>query len=226
MKKQRQRGLFLTFEGIDGCGKSTQVRLFADYLERRGIKPVITREPGGTRLGEGIRKLLLPRASQGIDPRTEVLLLFASRAQNVAENILPALRHGSLVLCDRFTDATLAYQGHGRGLDLEFIRALHRFACQGLNPNLTFVIDINPRTSVARARERNSSAAADEGRFEQEGAAFHQRVRSGYRRLAKEEPARVKLIPGEDSIQAVHHRIVAVAKPLLDKWQGGEHDLR
>jgi dTMP kinase len=223
MRTRRHRGLFFTFEGIDGCGKTTQVRLFANYLRRQGIPFLVTREPGSTKLGEGIRKLLLPRASAGMDPRTEVLLYFASRAQNVSENILPALAEGRVVVCDRFTDASIAYQGYGRGLDLRFIRRLHDFACQELKPARTFVVDIDPRTSVRRAQRRNTSARHDEGRFEQEALAFHRRVRRAYRILARQEPRRVKLVPGEDSIEAVHHRIVALARPLLGRTPRRRH---
>jgi len=215
MKKRHQRACFITFEGIDGCGKSTQVKLLGRYLERLGIHPVVTREPGGTELGEGVRRLLLPRASSGMDPRMEVLLYFAARAQNVAENILPALQRGRIVLCDRFTDASLAYQGHGRGIPLDFIRELHRVACRGLQPDLTFVVDINPRTSVRRARQRNSTAGPDEGRFEQEKLSFHRRVRQGYLELARREPRRFRLIPGERDIADIHQEIAALARPLL-----------
>jgi len=215
MKTRSYPGRFFIFEGIDGSGKTTQIQLLADYLKRLRIPHLVTREPGGTRLGERIRQVLLPRASAGMDPRTEVLLYFAARAQNVAENILPALTAGRVVLCDRFTDASLAYQGYGRGIDLAFIRQLHRVACQGLRPHLTFVLDIDPHTSVRRARRRNTTARYDEGRFEQEALAFHQRVRRGYRALARREPRRVKLIPGEDSIEDIHNKIVALAQPLL-----------
>jgi len=215
MRTRRAPGRFFTFEGLDGCGKTTQIQLLADYLKSQRIPHLVTREPGGTRLGERIRQVLLPRASRGMDPRTEVLLYFAARAQNVAENILPALAAGRVVLCDRFTDASLAYQGYGRGLDLTFIRQLHRVACQGLHPHLTFVLDINPHTCVRRARRRNTAARFDEGRFEEEALAFHQRVRRGYRALARQEPRRVKLIPGEDSIESIHRRIVDLARPLL-----------
>lgn len=209
------RGRFFTFEGIDGCGKTTQLRLFARYLRRRRIPFILTREPGGTELGERIRSIVLRRASTGMDPRTEVLLLFASRAQNVAECIRPALKRGQVVLSDRFTDASLAYQGYGRGLDRHLVRQLHHFACQNLKPDMTFVIDIDPRTSVRRARRRNTSARRDEGRFEQETLAFYERVRRGYRALARREPRRVKLIRGEDSVEAVHRQIVAQARRLL-----------
>lgn len=215
MPALRRRGRFVTFEGIDGCGKTTQLRLLARALRRRRLLVLVTREPGGTKLGERIRSLLLRRRSAGMDPRTEVLLMFASRAQNVAEVIRPALARGRIVLSDRFTDASLAYQGYGRGVDLVFIRRLHRFACQGLNPDMTFVLDINPRTSVRRARRRNTAARRDEGRFELETRGFYDRVRRGYYTLARQEPRRVKLIPGEDSIAAIHQKILACLRPLL-----------
>jgi dTMP kinase len=214
MKKKRP-GLLITFEGIDGCGKSTQLKLFARYLERQGLRPVVTREPGGTALGEGVRRLLLPRASTGMDTRMEVLLYFAARAQNVAENILPALARGRLVLCDRFTDASLAYQGYGRGIELDFIRELHRVACRSLRPDLTLVVDIDPRTSVRRARKRNRGDGPDEGRFEQEKLSFHRRVRKGYQELIRREPRRLELIPGEQGIEAIHQEIVARTRPFL-----------
>jgi dTMP kinase len=214
MKKKRP-GLLITFEGIDGCGKSTQLKLFARYLERQGLRPVVTREPGGTALGEGVRRLLLPRASTGMDTRMEVLLYFAARAQNVAENILPALARGRIVLCDRFTDASLAYQGYGRGIELDFIRELHRVACRSLRPDLTLVVDIDPRTSVRRARKRNRGDGPDEGRFEQEKLSFHRRVRKGYQELIRREPRRLELIPGEQGIEAIHQEIVARTRPFL-----------
>lgn len=215
MPAPRRRGRFLTFEGIDGCGKTTQLRLLARALRRRRLPVLVTREPGGTKLGERIRSLLLRRRSAGMDPRTEVLLMFASRAQNVAEVIRPALGRGLIVLCDRFTDASLAYQGYGRGVDRGFIRRLHRFACQGVNPDMTFVLDIHPGTSVRRARRRNTAARRDEGRFELETRAFYDRVRRGYYALARQEPRRVKVIPGEDSIEAIHQKILACLRPLL-----------
>lgn len=221
MTRRRHAGLFFTFEGIDGSGKSTQLQRFADYLGRMRLPFVVTREPGGTDLGDRIRRIVLPRASAGMDPWTEVLLYFASRAQNVSQVILPALEQGRIVLCDRFTDASLAYQGYGRGLDLNFIRQLHRFACRGLQPNLTFVIDIAPEESVHRARHRNTAATEDESRFEEEALAFHQRVRRGYRSLARREPRRIKLIPGHEGVEDVHQRIVALARPLLARQRPG-----
>lgn len=209
------QGTFLTFEGIDGCGKTTQLELLRDYLRRQELPVVVTREPGGTPLGERVRALVLSRASRGMDPRTELLLLFAARAQNVKQVIAPALAAGKVVLSDRFTDASVVYQGYGRGLPRSFIRQLDRFACRGVKPDLTFVIDINPRTSVRRALRRNRRAAADEARFESEARAFYQRVRQGYRALARAEPRRVRVVDGEDSIQNIHRTIVALAAARL-----------
>ena len=215
MSARAARGRFLTFEGIDGCGKTTQLRLLARAWRRRGFSVVTTREPGGTPLGERIRRLLLGRASAGMDPHAELLLMFAARAQHVRQVIRPALARGRVVLSDRFTDASLAYQGYGRGLNLAFIRRLHRVACGGLRPDLTFVIDIDPRSSVRRARRRNARARRDEGRFEREALAFYRRVRRGYRALARREPRRVKLIPGEASPERIHSRVLAHASRLL-----------
>jgi len=209
------RGLFITFEGIDGCGKTTQLGLLARALRRRRVPVLTTREPGGTPVGERIRRILLSRAGSSMDPCTELLLMFAARAQHVAQVIRPALARGRVVLCDRFTDASLAYQGYGRGLDRDFIRRLHRRTCGGLWPDLTFVLDINPRTSVRRARRRNARARRDEGRFEREALAFYHRVRRGYRVLARREPRRIALIPGEDTPRAIHEKTLARALRLL-----------
>ncbi|MFQ5926931.1 MAG: dTMP kinase [Terriglobia bacterium] len=209
------RGRFLTFEGFDGCGKTTQLKLLAAYLRRRGVGVVVTREPGGTPLGERIRALLLSSASRGMDVRTELLLMFASRAEHVARVIQPALAAGKVVLCDRFTDASLAYQGYGRGLERSFIRELDRVACRGLKPHLTFVVDINPRTSLRRAKRRNRRARADEERFERETRAFYERVRRGYRAIARAEPQRVQWVNGEDTIENIHRKIVTRAARRL-----------
>lgn len=213
------RGSFLTFEGIDGCGKTTQLRLLARHLRRRGIPVVVTREPGGTPLGERIRGVLLSSASRGMDPRTEVLLMFAARAQHVTQVIAPALAAGKTVLSDRFTDASLAYQGYGRGLDLRFVRALERFACRGVKPDMTFVIDINPRTSVRRALKRIRRTRADEGRFEKETRAFYERVCRGYATLARFEPRRIRLVDGEDTVENIHRKIIALLGPHLPRMK-------
>src|ERR1700710_1481587 len=150
-----QRGRFITFEGVDGCGKTTQFRHLAQWLRDHGKQVVETVEPGGTAIGQQIRRILLDPASAEIQPRTELLLYFASRAQNVDQVIRPALEAGKIVLCDRFTDSTLVYQGCGRGLEPEVVLALDRIACRGLQPDTTVLIDIDMETSLARARRRN-----------------------------------------------------------------------
>src|SRR3989338_4719914 len=195
MPARTARGRFLTFEGIDGCGKTTQLRLLARALRRRGLSVLVTREPGGTPLGERIRRLLLGRASAGMDPHAELLLMFAARAQHVRQVIRPALASGLVVLSDRFTDASLAYQGYRRRIDIAPIRRLPRAAAGGLRPALTFVIDIAPRTSVRRARRRNRRARRDEGRFEREAVEFYRRVRRGYRAPAARPRPRAVAIP-------------------------------
>jgi dTMP kinase len=202
-----QRGRFITFEGIDGCGKTTQFRLLAQWLRDRGKDVVETVEPGGTAIGQQIRRILLDPSSADIQPRAELLLYFASRAQNVDQVIRPALDSGRIVLCDRFTDSTLAYQGCGRGLDSEVVRDLDRIACRGLKPDVTFLIDIDLETSLMRARRRNERVGPAESRIDEESAAFHERVRRGYLALAKAEPDRIVRIDGAASIGEVAQRI-------------------
>jgi dTMP kinase len=204
---QTQRGRFITFEGIDGCGKTTQFRLLAQALRERGEDVVETVEPGGTPIGQQIRKILLDPASGEIQPRTELLLYFASRAQNVDRVIRPALDSGRVVLCDRFTDSTLVYQGCGRGLDTDVVRDLDRIACQGLKPDVTILIDIDLETSLMRARRRNERVGALESRIDEESAAFHERVRLGYLALAEAEPERILVIDGRAPIGEVAQRI-------------------
>jgi dTMP kinase len=198
-----ERGRFITFEGIDGCGKTTQFRMLAHWLRDRGKDVVETVEPGGTAIGRQIRTILLDPASADIQPRTELLLYFASRAQNVDEVIRPALDSGHIVLCDRFTDSTLVYQGCGRGLDTEVVRDLDRIACRGLKPDLTFLIDIDVDTSLTRAKRRNERVGQSESRMDDESAAFHERVRQGYLALAKAEPDRIVIIDGRASVAEV-----------------------
>ncbi len=198
-----KRGTFITFEGIDGCGKSTQLRLLGERLraERRDV--VETIEPGGTLIGRQVRRILLDPCNHELNPRAELLLYFASRAQNVEEIIRPALAGGAIVLCDRFTDSTLVYQGSGRGLDPEPILELDRIACAGLQPDLTLLIDIDPATSMARSQQRNERLASAETRIDDESAAFHMRVRDGYHALAAKHPGRILVVNGAQSISAV-----------------------
>lgn len=198
-----QRGRFITFEGMDGCGKTTQFRILGNWLRERGTEPVETVEPGGTAIGQQIRRILLDPANADIQPRTELLLYFASRAQNVDQVIRPALEAGRVVLCDRFTDSTLVYQGAGRGIDASLVLDLDRIACRGLKPDLTFLIDIDLETSLARAKRRNERTGNSESRLDEESAAFHERVRQGYLALAKSEPERFFVIDGRGGIGEV-----------------------
>jgi len=202
-----QRGRFITFEGIDGSGKTTQFRMLAHWLRERGKDVVETVEPGGTAIGKQIRRILLDPASADLKPRAELLLYFASRAQNVDEVIRPALDAGQTVLCDRFTDSTLVYQGCGRGLDTDVVRDLDRIACRGLKPDVTFLIDIDLETSLARAKRRNERTGPAESRIDEESAAFHERVRQGYLALAKAEPDRIVVIDGTAGIGEVGQQI-------------------
>jgi dTMP kinase len=201
------RGLFITFEGLDGSGKTTQIDMAARRLRRNGCKVLVAREPGGTRTGDAIREILLSSRTTGLDPRTEVLLYFASRAQNVSEVILPALKKGYVVLCDRFTDSSRAYQGQGRQLGADAVEALDRIACQGLTPDRTVLIDIAQRHGVQRARKRNTSAGRDESRMERQGARFFARVRRAFLELAKAESRRIRVINGNRTVREIHDEI-------------------
>ena len=194
------QGRFITFEGMDGCGKTTQLRLLAKHLRERGESVVETVEPGGTEIGQQIRRILLDPANTAIHPRTELLLYFGSRAQNVEQVIRPAIAAGQTVLCDRFTDSTLVYQGCGRGLDSQIVLDLDRIACQGLKPGLTVLIDIDLETSLNRARRRNQRTDSSESRIDEEENAFHERVRRGYLALAAQERERFVVIDGRGEI--------------------------
>ncbi len=206
------KGKFITLEGIEGSGKSTQIALLAKYLQSLGMPLVLTREPGGTPIGDEVRKILLDPANTTLDPTAELLLYAASRAQHLKEIIMPHLEKG-VVLCDRFADATLAYQGYGRGLDIDLIRRLDTIVCTGLRPDLTILLDIDAATGVERARGRNNSRGlAREARFENEAIAFHERVRQGYLTLARAEPDRIRIVEASrpmDAIQAEIRKLVA-----------------
>jgi dTMP kinase len=214
------RGLFITFEGLDGSGKTTQIKRLAAWLEKRGQAPVITRQPGGTATGDRIRALLLDSRSAGVAPMTEMALMFADRAQAIAEVIRPALDAGKIVLCDRFTDSTEAYQGGGRELGSEVVLNLHRLICANLHPDLTLLLLPSLKSSLERARRRNQRDEAqtgqDEGRFELEQDAFYRRVWQKYREIAAREPERIVCIEGDLTIDEVHEQIVeAVAERLI-----------
>ena len=201
------QGFFLTFEGLDGSGKTTQLRRLAAWLQARGEDPLVTRQPGGTKTGDRIRALLLDSKTEALDPRTELGLMFADRAQAIAEVIAPALDQGRIVLCDRFTDSTEAYQGGGRELGSEIVLALHQTMCGGLQPDLTILLLPDFEASLERARRRNARpGVVDEGRFEREGDAFYRRVFDKYREIAAREPVRVVVIDGDSPIEEVHQQ--------------------
>jgi dTMP kinase len=213
------RGLFITFEGLDGSGKTTQIQRLASWLKMRGQPPLVTRQPGGTATGDRIRALALDSRSTGLAPMAEMALMFADRAQAIAEVIEPALSAGNIVLCDRFTDSTEAYQGGGRELGSEAVLELHRLLASNLQPDLTLLLLPSLEASLARARRRNQrvqeQAGADENRFEQEKDAFYSRVWQKYREIAAREPARVALVEGDLSIDQVHERVVAAVSARL-----------
>ncbi|MBX7255285.1 MAG: dTMP kinase [Candidatus Hydrogenedentes bacterium] len=193
-----KRGCFITFEGVEGCGKSTQLALLKDYLESRGCSVDVTREPGGTPIAEAIRGVLLDPVHREMTSVTELLLYAAARAQHVAERIRPALDAGKVVLCDRFADSTTAYQGAGRALSPETIAALHRIATGGVWPDLTIVLDIDPEEGLKRAMARRGL-----DRIENESIEFHRRVREGFLALSRSEPERVVPIDGARGVDAV-----------------------
>lgn len=207
---------FISFEGIDGCGKTTQIRLLERSLQVRRIPVVVAREPGGTPLGESIRRILLDSATTHLRPISELLLYYASRHQNLQETILPALESGCWVICDRYADASMAYQGYGRGIDLTTVEALNRISINCRMPDVTILIDIDPGLSLARARDRDSQRKVDEGRFEKEPLEFYHRVRGGYMEMARKESNRFRIVPGDQTIDQVHQEILSVMAPLME----------
>ena len=217
-----QRGRFITFEGLDGCGKSTQLAKLATVLRAQGLTVVVTREPGGTPTGEKIRQLLLDSNTSSLAPLAELALMFAARAQHIAEVIQPALAEGKIVLCDRFTDSTEAYQGGGRKLGSEAVLAMHRILCGGMQPELTILMDSDVAKSVDRARRRNRTHSVksgrkggDENRFEQESRAFFGRVRSAYLVIAEREPQRMVVVDARGTPNETHRQILEVVRRKL-----------
>jgi dTMP kinase len=212
-------GKFISFEGLDGCGKTTQMEKLASALRADGLDVLTTREPGGTEIGERVRAVLLDSRTAGLDPWAEMGLMFASRAQHIAQVILPAIKAGRWVLCDRFTDSTEAYQGGGRQLGSEPVLELHRVLGRGLWPDLTILMDSDVAYSVQRARRRNKGASAgdapDENRFERESKAFFERVHERYLKIAEREKNRVVVIDARRSIDEVHQDIVSVVRERL-----------
>ena len=201
------KGKFITFEGGEGCGKSTQVQRLKAALERKGISVLLTREPGGTRLAEQIRSLLKDEAEDPPCDRAELLLFLAARAQLVKNVIRPALAAGTWVISDRFSDSTLAYQGYGRGLSLDVIRAANDFACEGLKPDRTILLDVDPVTSQERMRGREASTNTKADRIERAGDDFHARLRKGFLELAAAEPSRIVTIDASGTEDDVWERV-------------------
>lgn len=200
------RGYFITFEGIDGCGKTTQMNLLTEYLEKNGYDVVITREPGGKGLGEKIREILL-NYDGDVSSNAEAFLFLADRAQNIENIVSPAVEAGKVVLCDRHTDSTIAYQGYGRGVDIERLTMLNNLATGGKKPDLTIIFDIDIETSMTRVgREKD--------RMESAGIEFFNNVRNGYLEIAKQEPARVKVIESTRDIQTIHRDVVGLFEKL------------
>lgn len=204
-----QQGKFVSFEGIEGCGKTTQIALLSEYLKKRNIPHTITREPGGTAVGEGIRKILLDSETIHLTAASELLLFYASRSQNIQEKIKPALERGEMVICDRYYHASMAYQGYGRGIPLDFIRKLTDLVCEPYRPDLTFLLDIEPEVGLARARARNHARTENEGRFEAENLEFYNKVRDGYLELSSEDE-RIQLIYADRPIEAVHRHLLTL----------------
>jgi dTMP kinase len=220
------RGKFITFEGLDGCGKSTQIKLLAAALRAQKLAVITTREPGGTPTAERIRHLLLDTGTGSLAPMTELALMFGARAQHIQEVIAPALAQGSIILCDRFTDSTEAYQGGGRKLGSKPVLELHRIVCGDLQPDLTILMDSDVATSVERARRRNRSQAThgkhggrDENRFEQESRAFFGRVHHAYLEIAKRDTKRVALVNARGTPDETHALIMDVIRKRLKGMQ-------
>ena len=210
-----KKGLFITFEGLEGCGKTTQAKMLFDFLTKQKIPSIYTKEPGGTKIGDKIRKILLDQEYEGMDYKTEMLLFLASRAENVRLIILPALEKGKVVISDRFYDSTTAYQGYGRGIDVKIINNLNSLVVEKTVPDLTFILDINPDEGLRRSTSFGNS---NEMRFEKEfinkkmieGRLFLERVRYGYYQLSQEETGRIKIIDANRGKEDIFKEIVKI----------------
>lgn len=213
MRKQvLMKGLFITLEGVEGCGKSTQIKLLSKFLLEKGIEHVVAREPGGTEIGDKIRKILLDVSNANMEPLTELLLYAASRAQHVLEIIEPALKSGKVVLCDRFYDSTHAYQGHARGIDSELVDRSILIATGGLKPELTFLLDIPAEVGIERATKKGID------RLEGEKLVFHKKVRQGFLKLAKEEPHRILVVDAMCGVDELQIKLRHVLEEKLKRW--------
>jgi dTMP kinase len=214
--------LLITFEGVEGSGKTTQIRRLKRYLTKKRIPCKVTREPGGCPIGEKIRKILLNPANQEMSPLSELLLYEASRAQHVKEVIKPLLKKGKVILCDRFNDASIAYQGYGRKVDLKWVEKLNRLSSQGIKPDLTFLLDCPSDVGIKRALRRNQALKKErEERFEREKIQFHQLVRKGYLSIARQEPDRVKVIDTRHGEEKVFEKIRQIVDDFLkiEAWR-------
>ena len=201
------KGLFITFEGADGCGKTTQIKLLDEYLRQRGFQTLLTREPGAKGLGEKLRDILLNYNGE-VSPRCESFLFLADRAQHADCIIKPAVNNGIIVLCDRHTDSTIAYQGYGRGVNISELKRLNEIAVGGLKPDLTIVFDIDIKTSMMRV-------GAEKDRMESSGTEFFEKVRNGYLEIAGQEPQRVKVIDSTQSIEDIHKQVLRLVNNVI-----------
>ncbi len=216
--KAAHRGLFITLEGPDGSGKTTQARMLAERLRSEGYPVLESVEPGGTRIGREIRKILLDPSYSELKPTAELLLMFAARAQNVEESVLPALEEGKIVVSDRFTDSSIAYQGAGRGLGVKTVLEVDRIACHGLVPDLTLCIDIDTNAGLERAHSRNrSDTKKRESRLDEQAIDFHEKARAAYHDLARREPNRFHLVDGSGAPEEVAAKVWAKVAPCLHK---------
>ncbi len=207
------RGIFITLEGMDGCGKSTQIEMLAFALESRGLDLIITREPGGTPVGESVRDLLISDASVGITAATELFLIVGARAQHVAELIKPGVAVGKIIISDRYTDSTVAFQGYGRGLDLSMIDEMNELATGGLRPDLTILLDLDPE--VARSRLNARPMSGWMGAVDEEKLEFHTRVREGYLNLAAREADRIRVVEASGSLEETHAQVMSLVLQLI-----------
>ncbi len=205
------KGLFITFEGIEGCGKSTQAKLLREYLEKKGWSVFLTREPGGPKISEKIRELLLSTENKEMLPETEVLLYMASRSQHTGEWIIPALQKGKMVISDRYYDSTLAYQGAARKIDIKLIDTITKFATFGLKPDITFLVDLPAEIGLSRISKQ------DADRLEMESIEFHKKVRVGFIEIAKREKERYIIVDGTKSVEEIHNEIMKIMEDKLRK---------
>jgi len=214
---KNKKGIFITFEGPEGSGKTTQANLLIKYFKKMGREVIYTREPGGTKISEQIRNILLDKKNKEMDKYTELLLYIASRRQLITEKIEKELKDGKVVICDRFIDASLAYQGYGRGIDLNFIKELNNLATNGRKPDITFLMDIEVTEGLTKTKniDKKHSKKGEMDRIEAENIKFHQRVRNGYIKIMREEPERIYLIKVNKSIEEIHKKIVSLIEQKI-----------